>query len=781
MRKLIETPAASAPSAQQVGAKVPHESAARHVSGAAVYIDDMPLTAAHLHVAIGKSTQASARVAALNLTAVRSSSGVVDVLTQADIPGKVDIAPVFDGDPLLAGDTIQFAGQAVFAVAATSFAAAQRAVVKALLQETPLPMQQSVAMAAAARDFVVPEHVIARGDCESVFSAAPHTLTGHIEIAGQEHFYLESQIAEAHRTEEGVMVFSSSQHPGELQKLIAEVLLLPMHCVVVEVRRMGGGFGGKETQAALPACLAALFAYRTRRPVRCRLPRKDDMVITGKRHPFSNDYRVAFDAEGRIQAAELVLAADCGCSADLSMGIVDRAVLHADNAYYLPNVRITGLPCRTNKVSNTAFRGFGAPQGMLTTEAMLDDIARAVGRDPLAVRLLNLYQPGMAMTPYGMQIEDSVLPDLMQQLVDSADYWARRAEVAKYNHHASVLRKGLAITPVKFGVSFTTTHLNQAGALVHIYTDGSIHLNHGGTEMGQGLFLKVAQVVATAFGVDVAQVMVTATRTDKVPNASPTAASAGADLNGMAALDACQKIKAGLIEFATKEFACTAETVRFSNGHVLVGEHDFAFTDFIKKAYVGRVPLFSSGFYRTPKIHYNRKLGQGRPFLYFANGAACAEVTVNTMTGEYRVDRVDILHDVGSSLNPAIDLGQIEGGFVQGMGWLTTEDLRWNEQGVLISNSPANYKIPTATDLPPIFNVDLFQRPNGEETIHRSKAVGEPPLMLANAVWCALRDACASVANYRYSPPLSAPATPEQVYWALQKASAFAAQEGSHD
>ncbi|MES2554382.1 MAG: molybdopterin cofactor-binding domain-containing protein, partial [Pseudomonadota bacterium] len=533
MRRLIDTPVTPALNPRQAGANLPHDSALRHVRGAAVYVDDMPLSTTHLHVAIGRCTAAFGRIESVNLDEVRKSPGVVDVIVQSDIPGKVDIAPVFDGDPLLAGDKIQFSGQALFAVVATSFAAAQRALTKAVVKELPQPSLQSVAVAAAARDFVVPEHVIARGDLAAAFAAAPQTISGHIEIHGQEHFYLEGQVAEAHCTEEGVLVYSSSQHPGELQKLIAEVLALPMHKVVVEVRRMGGGFGGKETQAALPACLAALFARRTGKPVRCRLPRKDDMIITGKRHPFSNDYKAAFDSEGRILAAELTLAADCGCSADLSMGIVDRAVLHADNAYYLPTVSITGLPCRTNKVSNTAFRGFGAPQGMLTTEAMLDDVARAVGRDPLDVRLTNLYKLGET-TPYGQAIEETVLPDLLEQLATSADYRARRAAIASFNESNSVLRKGLALTPVKFGISFTTTHLNQAGAQVAIYTDGSIHLNHGGTEMGQGLFIKVAQVVASAFGVDIDRVMVTATRTDKVPNASPTAASAGTDLNGMA-------------------------------------------------------------------------------------------------------------------------------------------------------------------------------------------------------------------------------------------------------
>jgi len=778
MRKLIDTPAALSGSVRQAGAHLKHDSAERHVCGTALYVDDMPLREGHLHVAIGLSPVARGIIKHIDLSAVRSAPGVVDAVVQADIPGKVDIAPVFTGDPLLAGAELLFAGQAMFAVAAESFVEAQRAVALAQVEIEESQQRRTLAASIAAEDLVAPPHLVQRGDVDGALERAVHRLSGSIDIGGQEHFYLEGQIADAVPTEEGgVIIYSSSQHPGELQKLAAQVLGLPMHLVIVEVRRMGGGFGGKESQAAMPACMAALFAHRTKRPVRCRLPRKDDMKLTGKRHPFHCAYEAAFDDEGLVSAAKFVLAGDCGYSADLSMGIVDRAVMHVDNAYYLSSASIKGLPCRTDTVSHTAFRGFGGPQGMLTIEAMLDDIARAVGKDPLDVRLLNLYRPGRELTPYDQRIEDHVLPELMFELERRSDYRARRAAITEFNKNSPHIRKGLALTPVKFGISFTTTHLNQAGALVSIYTDGSIHLNHGGTEMGQGLFIKVAQVVATAFGVDISRVMMSATRTDKVPNASPTAASSGADLNGMAALDACEKIKAGLIEFACREFQCQPEEVIFADEQVRAGKKILGFTDFIKLAYLNRVPLFSSGFYRTPKIWYDRAQGRGRPFLYFAHGAACAEVTVSALTGEYRVDRVDVLHDVGKSLNPAIDIGQIEGGFIQGMGWLTSEELLWNDKGELISNSPANYKIPTAADLPREFNVALFERAPGEASVYRSKAVGEPPLMLAISVWCALRDAAASFADYRFSPPLRAPATPEQVYWAVCRAREFAARE----
>ena len=773
MRKLVSPlPPGQGTGADPVGRSLPQDSAERHVSGTAVYIDDMPVYPNQLHVAVGGSVHPHARIDGIDLSKVRTAPGVIDVVSHADIPGSADISPVFDGDLLLAKDEVMFVGQPVFAVAAESYEQAQRAVQLAQVRYTPLQPLLSIDAAMEAQTFVLPTRSSVKGDAASAIAAAEQTLSGETRIAGQEHFYLEGQVSAAEPEEHGgVQVYSSSQHPSEVQKLVAEVLDLPIHAVQVQVRRMGGGFGGKESQAAPLACFSALFAVRTGRPVRYRMARRDDMVATGKRHPFRQRYEVGFDSNGQIQGAVIEVAGDCGCTADLSEGIVDRAMHHSDNAYHLPTASVTGYRCKTHTVSHTAFRGFGGPQGVVGCEAMMDDIARAVGVDPLDVRKRNLYKPGDT-THYGQAIEENTLTDLVVALEKDADYRKRRMQLLDYNRNAGPLRKGLALTPVKFGISFTSTHLNQAGALVHIYTDGSVHLSHGGTEMGQGLYIKVAQIVARALGVSIERVMISATRTDKVPNTSPTAASAGTDMNGMAALNACDTLLARLREFAAEHFDCVAEDVRFIDDHVHCGSTILGFGEFVSMAYMNRVSLSATGFYKTPKIWFDKEKGQGRPFLYFATGAACSEVLVDSRTGEYRVQRVDILHDVGSSLNPAIDIGQIEGGFVQGMGWLTTEELKWDDAGRLISNGPANYKIPTAFDLPEQFNVALFDRPNHAETIYRSKAVGEPPLMLPVSVWCALRDACASFCDYEFNPRLDPPATSERVYWAIQQAMA---------
>ncbi|MCY4343833.1 MAG: xanthine dehydrogenase molybdopterin binding subunit [Gammaproteobacteria bacterium] len=756
--------------ADPVGRPLPQDSAERHVSGSAVYVDDMPAFPNQLHVAIGGSKHAHAKVKAVDLSAVRAAVGVVDVIRHAHIPGSADVSPVFAGDLLLADDEVSFVAQPLFAVAAETYEQAHRAVQLATVSYEPLPAVLGIDAAMQAQAFVLPTRRSVKGDPGPAIAGAALQLRGETRMAGQEHFYLEGQVSAAEPEEHGgVQVYSSSQHPSEVQKLVASVLALPIHSVQVQVRRMGGGFGGKESQAAPLACLAALFAVRTGRPTRCRMARRDDMAMTGKRHPFRHRYRVGADAEGRIQGAEVELAGDCGCTPDLSEGVVYRAMHHADNAYHLPAASVTGHSCRTNAVSHTAFRGFGGPQGMLGAEAMLDDIARAAGIDPLDARKRNLYRPG-EVTPYGQVIEEDGLRELVETLETSCDYRNRRQQLAELNRGSGPLRRGMALTPVKFGISFTSTHLNHAGALVHVYTDGSVHLSHGGTEMGQGLYIKVAQIVARALGLPIERVMISATRTDKVPNAAPTAASAATDLNGMAALRACEKILARLRRFAAQRFSCPAESVRFADGRVRCGDATLGFADFVELAHRHRVPLSATGFYKTPDIWFDKETGQGRPFLYFANGAACSEVLIDPRTGEYRVLRVDILHDVGRSLNPAIDRGQIEGGFVQGMGWLTTEELKWDAAGVLMSDSPANYKIPTAFDLPRIFNVDLFERPNHQPTVHRSKAVGEPPLMLAISVWCALRDACASLCDYRFNPRLDPPATAERVYWAAQQA-----------
>ena len=762
-----------------VGQSVAHESARKHVSGSAEYVDDLPLLPGTVFIATGQSTVPHARIKHMDLTQVKTYPGVVDVITQGDIPGKVDVAPVYGGDPLLAGDIVEYIGQPIFAVAATSFEAAQRAVNQAVIDYEILPAQLTIDDALAAQSFVLPQHRLLMGDPDAAIEKAPHQLSGEIYVRGQEHFYLEGQISEARLTEDGgIHVISSSQHPSEIQKLVAEVLAIPLHRVVAEVRRMGGGFGGKESQAAPLACMASVFAQRLKRPVRYRMPRRDDMVQTGKRHDFLNRWHAGFDDDGRLLGVNMVLAGKCGFSPDLSEGIVDRAMFHADNAYFLSNASILGLRCKTHTVSNTAFRGFGGPKGMMAVETLMEDIARQLGKDPLDVRKANLYQPGRDETPYGQKVEQHMLPVLVERLEQSSHYRERRTAITVFNKTHSTLKKGIALTPVKFGISFTAKHLNQAGALLHIYTDGTLLINHGGTEMGQGLYTKIQQIVASAFGVSVERVMVTSTRTDKVPNTSPTAASSGTDLNGMAAKDACDKVKADLINFAVEHFDTAAERIRFINNQVLVDNDVYSFEAFIKLAYLNRIPLFATGYYRTPKIFYNRDTAKGQPFLYFANGAAVSEVTIDTMTGEYRVNRVDILHDVGRSLNPAIDIGQIEGGFIQGMGWLTTEELLWDDIGRIISNSPANYKIPTAFDVPPVFNVALYDEANNENTIHLSKAVGEPPLMLAISVWAALRDACSSVAGYRFSPRLDTPATPERVFWAVRECERFNSEKG---
>ena len=664
------------------GTQAFHDSAWKHVRGQARYIDDLPEPAELLHAAVGQSTHAHARITAMDLSEVWAYPGVVSVMTVEDVPGHTDIGPVFPGDPVLAGDVVEHVGQPLFAVAATSHRAARQAARLAKVSYEPLPAALTAEAALDQQLFVRPSHTQLRGDPDKALAEAPNRLQAQMHVGGQEHFYLEGQACLVEPTEDaGVFVHTSSQHPSEVQKLVAEVLDLPIHEVQVEVRRMGGGFGGKETQAAPLACISALLARRTGRPVKYRMARYDDMVQTGKRHDFFNTYDIGFDNEGVLRGADIMVAGRCGFSPDLSDAIVDRAMFHSDNAYSLGQARVVGHRCKTHTVSNTAFRGFGGPQGMMIIERAMDDIARHLDMDPLDVRKRNLYGPGRDVTHYGQTVEQHVLPDLIDTLEASSDYRQRRTEISRFNKENSILKRGLALTPVKFGISFTAKHLNQAGALVHVYTDGSIHLNHGGTEMGQGLYIKVAQVVAAAFQVDLDRVKVSATRTDKVPNTSPTAASSGTDLNGMAALDACEKIKQRLVEFAAETYGVSADSVRFENNQVNVGEQQFGWAEFVQQAYMARVSLSSNGFYSTPKIHYDRETGQGRPFLYYANGAACAEVVVDTLTGEYKTMRVDILHDVGQSLNPAVDIGQIEGGFVQGMGWLTTEELVYSEIG----------------------------------------------------------------------------------------------------
>jgi xanthine dehydrogenase large subunit len=730
-------------------------------------VDDLPEPASLLHCYVGTSECVHGRIRKIDLDAVRSSPGVVAVITAGDIPGSNQISPVHVKDePALADGLVQFAGQPVFAVAAETRDAARRAARLAQINYEELPAILEIEAALDAESYVLEPHFMQRGNSATALDRAPHRLQGEIRTGGQDHFYLEGQISMALPREDGdMLVLTSSQHPSEVQALVARNLGLRDNAVTVEVRRMGGGFGGKETQAAQWAIIASVLAARTSRPVKIRLDRDDDMRSTGKRHDFLIRYDVGFDDEGRIEGIEFLHALRCGISADLSGPIADRAMFHSDNAYYLPNVTIRSYRCKTNTVSNTALRGFGGPQGMLGIERVIDAIAHHLGMDPLAVRMANLYGTSdRNVTPYEMTIRDNVLHDLITELGEATDYAARRSEIEAFNRNSPVIRKGIALTPVKFGISFTTSFLNQAGALVHVYKDGSIHLNHGGTEMGQGLMTKVAQVVADEFQVDLDRVKITATNTGKVPNTSATAASSGSDMNGMAARAAARKIIRRLVGFASRKYGVPKRAISLADNRALIGDREITFTELVQQAWMNRVSLSATGFYKTPKIHYDRDSASGRPFLYFAYGAAVSEVEVDCLTGENRITRVDILHDVGASLNPEIDLGQIEGGFVQGAGWLTTEEVWWDPGGHLRTHAPSTYKIPTCGDVPEAFNARIWERGhNREKTIYRSKAVGEPPLMLAISVHSALNQAIAGKLDGDRLPALDTPATPERI------------------
>jgi xanthine dehydrogenase large subunit len=759
------------------GEPVRHDSADKQVQGAAPYTDDVREPAGTLHAQFALSPVARGTITAADLAAVRAAPGVVAVLTADDIPGDNQVGPVAHDEPMLAlsaaGGAVDYAGQALFLVVAETREQARRAARLGRLTYEEQPPILTIEQAMDAGALLQPPYRMARGDAAAAIAAAPHRVGGRIEIGGQDHFYLEGQIALATPGEDGDMhVLSSTQHPSETQLICAHVLGVPAHAVTVEVRRMGGGFGGKETQGNLIAAGAALAARATGRPVKLRLDRDDDMALTGKRHDFVIEYEAGVDAEGRILGVRFVQKARCGWSLDLSSAICDRAMFHADNAYFYPAVEIVSYRLRTNTVSATAFRGFGGPQGMLGAERMMDHIAHDLGLDPLEVRRRNFYDrtPGArSVTPYHMRVEDNVIHDIVEELAASSDYAARRAALADWNARSPILKRGIALCPVKFGISFTTTFLNQAGALVHIYQDGSVMLNHGGTEMGQGLFVKVAQVAASELGISLDRIRITSTRTDKVPNTSATAASSGSDLNGMAVRDACLKLKGALARVAAEKFGVPTDAVRFEDDTVSIGAERLPFEALVKLAYLARVPLSATGFYATPKIHWDREAARGRPFYYFAYGACVAEAVIDTLTGENRIDRVDILHDVGKSLNPAIDLGQVEGGFVQGMGWLTTEELWWDDRARLRTHAPSTYKIPCASDRPADFRLSLWAKGmNREFTIRRSKAVGEPPVMLANAAFLALSDAVRAAGNGAY-PALDAPATPERILAAVER------------
>ena len=755
-----------------VRAAIPHDSARKHVSGEATYTDDIPVPDGTLYAAIGISTHAHARITSLDLVPVASAPGVVAVLTAADVPGHNDVGPILQDETIFADGVVEYAGQSIFAVAAQTIEQARRAARRAIVEYERREPVLTIDAALAAERFVLPSRTIRRGNPQASLAAAPHRLRGTLEMGGQDHFYLEGQVALAIPQEDGdMMIYSSTQHPTDVQRQVGRVLGLRVNAVTVEVRRMGGGFGGKESQAALFASVAALLANVTGRPVSLCLDRDDDMIMTGKRHEFHITYDVGFDDDGLIRGIELVMASRCGMSADLSGPVNDRAMFHADNAYYLENVSITSHRLKTNTVSNTAFRGFGGPQGMMGIEWVIDEIARHLGKDPLEVRKRNLYgDTERNVTPYEMTIEDNILHQLIEDLERSSDYQARRAAIHEFNATSPVLKRGIALTPVKFGISFTATHLNQAGALLHVFTDGSVHLNHAGTEMGQGVMTNVAQIVAEELQLDIDRIKITATNTGKVPNTSASAASATTDMNGAAAADAARTIKRRLIDVAVERFRVEPSQVAFRRNEVVIGDRVMPFEELVSLAHAARVQLSATGFYRTPKIHYDAERLRGRPFYYFAYGAAVSEVVIDTLTGEYMFPRVDILHDAGNPINAAIALGQVEGGFIQGMGWLTTEELYWDEEGRLMTHAPSTYKIPACGDTPPDFRVTLLESGrNREDVVYRSKAVGEPPLMLAISTFHAIKDAVASVGDYRLSPRLSAPATPERVLLAVEE------------
>lgn len=749
-----------------------HDSAIKHVTGRAEYTDDLAEPSGLIHAYLGLSQCAHGRITGMDFTQTRTMPGVIGVLTADDIPGVNDVSPNGkNDDPIFADGLVQFWGQPVFAVIAETRDQARRAAHAARITYDVLPHAlDPIAARDAKMGYVTDPLTLKRGNAGAAMAQAPRVIEGRFAIGGQDHFYLEGQIAMAIPGEDDDVVINvSTQHPSEVQHMVAHVLGTASHSVVVNVRRMGGGFGGKETQMNLFACVAALAAKRWNRAVKLRPDRDDDMSATGKRHDFVVDYRVGFDDDGRILAVEGDWYARCGFSADLSGPVTDRALFHADNAYFYPDVRISSHPMKTNTVSNTAFRGFGGPQGVIVAERMIEEIAYALGVDPYVIRQKNLYRNGQ-LTPYHQKVTDQILPRIFSELEADSDYNARRQAVLDWNAKGGVIRKGIALTPVKFGISFTATWFNQAGSLIHIYSDGSIALNHGGTEMGQGLNTKVAQVVAEAFQCDISRIKITRTTTEKVPNTSATAASSGTDLNGMAALDAADQIKARLVEFVAERWQTPPDQVTFVPGHIMAGDNAIPFDQAIKAAYMARVHLSAAGFYKTPKIHWDRATGQGRPFYYFAYGAAVSEVSVDTLTGEYIIDRTDVLHDVGRSLNPAIDKGQVEGAFVQGTGWLTCEELWWDAKGRLRTHAPSTYKVPLASDRPRIFNVTLADWSKASErTIKRSKAVGEPPFMLGISVFEAINMAVASVGDYREPARLDAPATPERVLMAVER------------
>ncbi|TWE12992.1 xanthine dehydrogenase molybdopterin binding subunit [Rudaeicoccus suwonensis] len=763
-----------------VGQALSHEAADLHVTGAALYTDDLiERTRDVLHAWPVQSTHARATVTAIRTAPALEVPGVIRVLTGDDVPGVND-AGVKHDEPLFPTE-VQFYGHAVCWVLAETLDAARQGAAAVEVDYEPLPAIVTVREAIAADQFQGAQPVMERGDLTTAFDSAAHVFSGEFEFKGQEHFYLETHAALALVDEnQQIFVQSSTQHPSETQEIVAHVMGVASHEVTVQCLRMGGGFGGKEMQPHGFAAIAALGATLTGRPVRLRLNRTLDMTMSGKRHGFHADWRVGFDANNRITALDATLTSDAGWSLDLSEPVLARALCHIDNAYYVPNVRVAGRIARTNKTSQTAFRGFGGPQGMLVIEDIIGRCAPLLGVDATTLRHDNLYQPGQT-TPYGQPVAQAErLGRAWNQLVDQADVSRRLREIEEFNATHRHTKRGMAITPVKFGISFNLTAFNQAGALVLIYKDGSVLINHGGTEMGQGLHTKMLQVAATALGVPLSTVRLAPTRTDKVPNTSATAASSGADLNGGAVKHACEQLRERLAVVAAQHFGVNPADVRFEAGVVsAIGSkaEPITWSDLTTRAYFQRVQLAASGYYRTEGLHWDSTAMQGEPFKYFAHGVSCTEVEVDGFTGSYRTRRVDIVHDVGDSLSPLVDIGQIEGGFVQGAGWMTLEELVWDEsdrptRGRLQTQAASTYKLPSFSEMPEEFHVSLLEQAHEEGAVYGSKAVGEPPLMLAFSVREALRHAAAAFGSPGASVNLGLPATPEAVFWAIESARA---------
>jgi xanthine dehydrogenase large subunit len=749
-----------------------HDSGAKHVSGLAKYTDDISEPLNTLYGAIGWSKNAHAKIKKIDLNAVKNSEGVISIVTHSDIPGRNDVGPVFDGDPIFPKDKAEYYGQPLFAVAATSMEFARKAVLKAKVFYQDLKPIVTIDEALKKNNLLFKPRIIKKGNPNQKIEKSKNKIKGNFTTGSQEHFYLEGQVAFViPKEDDSYTVYSSTQHPSETQQIIAKMLNQKSNSIDVLVRRIGGGFGGKETNF-MTSAICALLSHKTKKPIKLRLDRDDDIIITGKRHDFYSDYEVGFDDEGRINGLKLKLASRCGMSPDLSLAINERALLHIDNAYFLSDLEIKNYLCKTNTASSTAFRGFGGNQGMMAIENIIDNISRHLKKDPSEVRKINFYgKKNRNTTYYGMKINDNVINEIFDDLKTKSNYKKRYSEIKKFNQKNRFKKKGIAITPVKFGISFTTIHLNQAGALVHIYTDGSVHMNHGGIEMGQGTHTKIAQLVANSFGLAYEKVQISSTNTSKVPNTSASAASSTTDLNGAATLNAVSKIKSNLNNFIKKKYKIFSKTEPlYKNGNIYIGNRVFNFEQIIKEAYLNRISLSSSGFYSTPKINFDKKTFKGRPFYYFCYGAAVTEVTIDTFTGESVLDRVDILHDVGNAINPALERGQIEGGFVQGQGWLTMEEVIWDKSGKIKTYSPSTYKIPAINDIPKKFNVEIFKKgSNVEEVVNKAKTTGEPPLMLAMSVFFAIKDAIASTTNYKKTPVINAPATPEKILLSIKK------------